>query len=174
MRKSLYLLALGAFALGACHTTEANYRAAYDVAKARAAQRAADADDVDPEIQAKLDAVKRGRQSVYIVGKDTLTVTTRFLSRVDSVDAVLPEFSVAVNGFEQKFNAMAMMRRLRDNGFPGAYVARNSDQVFYVIAAGTDTVGRVPMLINNATEGTAGLGLAAGYPIVLRNPNRRK
>lgn len=173
MRKSLFLLALGALVLGACHTTEANYRAAYDVAKARAARTNGD-DEVDSEIQAKLDAVKRARQSVYIVGPDTLTVTTRFMARVDSADAVLPEFSVAVNGFEQKFNAMAMMKRLRENGFPGAYVARNSDQVYYVISAGSDSIKNVPALLQHARSGAASLGLAAGYPIILRNPNRRK
>lgn len=173
MRNQLLILALGALALAACHTTEANYRAAYDVAKARSAEPRQES-QLDPEVQAQLDRAAKRRQTVYIVGKDTLTVTSRFVSRVDTAGAQLPEFSIAVHGFEQRFNALAMMKRLRENGFPQAYVIKNSDPTYYVISAGTDSVGAVPALMRETESGAAQLGLAKGYPIVLRNPDRRK
>ena len=173
MRKSLIILALGAIlmALGACHTTEANYRAAYDVAKAKAE---ADKEEIDPELQAQIDRVKKRRQQIYIVGEDTVTVTTRFVSREDEAEGEVPEFLVVVKEFEQRFNALAMMRRLRENGISGAMVVRNSDPVYYVIAEATDSVGQVPSLMAKAAKETEKLGLSGGYPIVLRNPNRKK
>ncbi len=167
----LLLAASGALALGACHTTESNYRAAYDVAKARtkSAER-----QLDPEVQAQLDRAEKRRQTVYIIGPDTLHVQTWFLAREDSAGAPIPEFSVAVNGFEQRFNALAMMRRLRENGLPEAYVVKNATPTFFVIAAATDSAAALPALIQQAADKTASLGLAKGYPKVLRNPNRKK
>ncbi len=173
MRKSLFILALGALTLGACHTTEANYRAAYDVAKARANESNPD-NELDPEVQAKIKAINRSRMAKYVAGKDTIEAFTMFLSRVDAENEPMPEFSVAVHGFEQRFNALAMMKRLRANGFPGAYVLQNANPTYYVIASGTDTVAKLPELILQAKEGTATMGLAKGYPLVLRNPNHRK
>ncbi|MDE6032694.1 MAG: hypothetical protein K2G15_01895 [Muribaculaceae bacterium] len=173
MRKSLTIFALGAImmALGACHTTEANYRAAYDVAKAKAV---ADREEIDPEVQAQIERAKKRRQQIYIVGTDTVTVTSRFVSREDEPDGEVPEFLVVVNEFEQRFNALAMMRRLRENGIPAAMVVRNSDPTYYVIAESADSVAAVPALIEKAAKETAKLGLADGYPMVLRNPNRKK
>lgn len=173
MRKSLVILALGALALGACRTTEENYRAAYEVAKARVDESNTD-NELDPEVQAKIKAVNRSHMAKYVAGKDTIETFTMFLSRVDSDDAPVPEFSVAVHGFEQKFNALAMMKRLRANGFAGAYVLRNANQTYYVISSGTDTVAKIPEMIIQAKSGAAALGLAKGYPLVLRNPNHHK
>lgn len=173
MRKSLIILALGAIlmALGACHTTEANYRAAYDVAKAKAV---ADQEEIDPELQAQVDRIKKRRQQIYIVGEDTVAVTTRFVSREDDPEGEVPEFLVVVKEFEQRFNALAMMKRLRENGIPGALVVRNSDPIYYVIAEASDSVADVPALMKKAAKETEKLGLSAGYPQVLRNPNRKK
>lgn len=175
MRKSplLIFMALGALALGACHTTEANYRAAYDVAKARATEENPER-MIDPEVQAKLDRAEKRRHTIYIVGNDTLDVTTRFFVREDSAGAPIPEFMVAVHGFEQRFNALAMMKRLRANGFPEAFVARTSNPTYYVIAGASDSIASVPALIRKAKEETSALGLAPGYPVVLRNPDRKK
>lgn len=158
-------------ALGACHTTEANYRAAYDVAKAKAV---ADQELIDPEVQAQVDRIKKRRQAVYIVGPDTVTVTTRFVSRADVEDGDVPEFLVVVREFEQQFNALSMMRRLRENGVEGAFVVRNSDPIYYVVAEASDSVAAVPALIEKAAKETAKLGLGEGFPNVLRNPNRKK
>lgn len=173
MRKSLIILALGAIvlALGACHTTEANYRAAYDVAKAKTV---ADREKIDPEMQAQVDRIKKRRQQIYIVGPDTVTVTTRFISREDTPEGEVPEFLIVVREFEQRFNAMAMMKRLRESGIDGAMVVRNSDPTYYVVAESSDMVDAVPALMKKAAKETEKLGLTDGYPIVLRNPNRKK
>ena len=165
------MAALGALALGACHTTETNYKAAYDVAKAHSERPDR---QLDPEDQARLDRAEKRRQTVYIIGPDTLNVTTYFIAREDTAGADIPEFSVAVNGFEQRFNALAMMRRLRENGFPGAYVVKNATPTYFVISAGTDAAAELPKLIEEAGKGAADLGLAKGYPKVIRNPNRKK
>ena len=173
MRKSLIFLALGAMlmALGACHTTDANYRAAYDVAKAK---QISEQEELDPEIQAQVDRAKKRRQLIYIFGADTVTVTTRFVSREDNPEGEVPEFLVVVKEFEQRFNALAMMKRLRENGVSGAMVVRNSDPVYYVIAEASDSVATVPSLMNKAAMETEKCVLKDGYPIVLRNPNRKK
>lgn len=173
MRKSLIILALGVIvmALGACHTTEANYRAAYDVAKAKVV---ADQQKIDPEIQAQVDRIKKRRQQIYVVGPDTVTVTTRMVSREDNPEGAVPEFLVVVKEFEQRFNALAMMRRLRENGVSDAFVVRNSDPTYYVIAEATDSIAQVPAMMKKAAAETEKLGRGEGYPLILRNPNRKK
>lgn len=117
----ILLAALGV--LSSCKTTEANYKAAYEAAAEHRASKS-DAED---------DFLNRPDQSVII---------TEFLSPVKTSDkdSVIPDetpkYAVAVNKFKQVFNAKALCERLRNEGFNGAYVARNPSDEYYVMAKG--------------------------------------
>lgn len=164
---------LAALTLGAagCRTTEANYRAAYDVAKAKASNPD---NEQDPEVKARLEQQRKRRTTVYIVGRDTIDAEAMFLSRVDTVGRV-PRFSVAVHGFEQQFNALAMMKRLKANGFPEAYVCKTAAPVFYVMTAGSDSINDIPAMVTDAANRAAALGMKrdGDYPRVIANAGWR-
>lgn len=155
-----------------CRTTEANYKAAYDVAAAKAAQRAQL--DEEDRFYNDLFAKQRRQRTVYIVGPDTLSVSTMMLAPVEQGSSpATPEqvhqYSIVVNGFEQQFNAQAMCKRLQENGFPEAYVAKVAKPYYYVMTAGTDDIKAVPALLRQADKARS-LGMSKEeYPLVVKN-----
>ncbi|MDE6458082.1 MAG: hypothetical protein K2L31_05710 [Muribaculum sp.] len=43
-----------------------------------------------------------------------------------------------INQFKQIFNARSQMNRLRENGYPDAFVLETGEPLYYVVAATTD------------------------------------
>lgn len=167
-RLFLPLTLLASLALASCKTTEANYKAAYDIAKG-AAKNSADADDgLDDEIRRLLAANKKTAQTSEIVGNDTLAVTTLFVGMDKGEHKRVPRYSVVLNAFTQKFNAEAMMNRLIDAGFTGAYVIHTSVPDYYVAAEGTNNIADVPAILRRV-EQAGNLGQRAGFPAVIRS-----
>lgn len=152
----LVAAAATAMAITGCKTTEANYRAAYE---ATAAHR-------DSRADAEADFLSRS---------DSTAVTTVFISpvKVDpKADAVTPEkalpFNVAVNRFKQVFNAKALCRRLRDNGWPTAYVARTADDEYFVMAVGAATQAEATALCDKVRADKS-VPADRGYPAIVRS-----
>lgn len=161
---------LGGFT--ACKTTEANYRAAYEATKA--SQAAANSDDgLDDNTRRLLAKNSRNRQSIQIVGNDTIAVTTLFVN-LDKNQAVdrLPQFSVVSNAFTQVFNARALCQRLQEAGFDHAYIFHTSAPDYYVAAAGSDDIADVPAILKKL-ELSGNPGSRAGFPAVIRNAQYR-
>ena len=171
--KKLLLLLIPMLALSACKTTEANYKGAYDVAVAKQRERQNSPDDgLDDKMKESLARANSPRMTKYVSNGDTLEVYTMFLVPVDTVGAA-PQFSVAMNSFSQVFNARAMCKRLRENGFPGAYVCKNAKSDYYVMSAGSDDVADVKAMLRKATDKGPKLGMATGFPVVLRSAGYR-
>lgn len=171
--KRLLPLFLLAICLSGCKTTEANYRAAYQTAIAkRQADLAQQAQDIDALGAEASSAIRRqNRPQIYISGADTLSTYPIALARPD-FSSTVPRFSVAVNSFEQKFNANAMTKRLMSNGFSGAFVAQASGPVYYVITNATDSLQALPAMLREADRARS-LGMGRDFPIIIRNTSFR-
>lgn len=168
----IYTAAAASLLCGAsgCKTTEANYKAAYDVAKARQKQTTED-DGLDRHTRDMLERQRRGHRSILIAGRDTLEVTTMFL-KADKEGDSIPQYGIAVNEFTQVFNARAMCKRLRDNGFDGAYVVHTAQPAYYVVSAGTNDPAKIPALLSLADK-VRDLGMGREFPRIIRSATYR-
>lgn len=139
MRKLLGVIVLGLLVgiLGGCRTTEANYRAAYEKAKAAKA-------DEDP-IDSTIYGYQRRQMTAVAVQTPDGTVEVQALPvRLTTVDGVLPQqfhrYNVVVAQFKQIFNARSMRERLVDElGYPGAIVLESAEPYYYVAVRSVDT-----------------------------------
>ncbi len=164
MRFLIFVIAIAGL-LTSCKTTEANYRAAYDVAKARQAEQQREG-DYDEETRRLLERSRQRGESTHIVGTDTIKVTTVFVKMTYGEHDRVPRYSVVLNKFSQIFNAKAMCNRLRENGFPDAYIFESATPDYYVAAFGSDEIEAIPQMLRQA-ENTKQLGAKDGYPKVI-------
>lgn len=171
--KRLLFFALICALFSGCKTTEANYRAAYEVAREARDAKASEDDGLDPETRAMLARQKQRGVSRQIVGSDTLSVTTLFVKMTSGEPDRVPRYSVAVNSFSQKFNAQAMMQRLRENGYPGAYVFETGTPDYYVATAGSDSIEALPLLLEQSQR-AADKGMRSGFPKIIQSGGYRK
>lgn len=160
MRRFLLVAATAAFVMtmSSCKTTEANYREAYEATVAHRESQADTAFDRESEVRT-----------------DSAAVLTVFLSPVKSdrsADAATPAkafpFNAAVNKFKQVFNAKALCHRLRDNGWPQAYVAKTPDEEFYVMAGGASTEAEAAEICSNLRKSAKTVPLGRGYPTIVK------
>lgn len=175
MKRLIIPLIALAFIAAACKTTEANYRAAYQVAKAaqeKKAASAADDDGLDDNTRRMLARQKKSGTSTHIIGSDTLKITTLFVAMVEGPYDRVPQYSVVLNAFSQIFNAKSMMKRLQDNGFADAYVFQTATPDYYVAAGGTNSIDSVPALLHGISN-PASLGARAGFPAIIRSGGYR-
>lgn len=114
-----------------CKTTEKNYKSAYDVAKGDSSQ------STDPAISKLIQEEQRGTETV--INGDSVRVKVEYTLPVESVSTKLPKCGVVIGSFKQIFNANSLCTRLKDKGYP-AYVLKNKDNQYYVVAKGFDQV----------------------------------
>lgn len=130
------LVALTAFTITAtsCKTNEANYRAAYEAAK----QKNEDSRGIEGTIYEK---IRNGAiDSRLIVDGDSIpmmTVNVKIAAETATSEQV-KKYSVVINQFKQIFNAKSQMTRLRENGYPDAFVLETAEPLYYVVATTTD------------------------------------
>lgn len=168
MFRRLLLSLLPLCVLIGCKTNEANYRAAYEAARTKANADAAADDGLDENTRRMLARSRERATAVHIVGSDTLRVTTLFVKMTQGDYDRVPKFSVVVNAFSQVFNAKALCSRLKENGFPGAYIFENSTPDYYVAAAGSNSIDSVPEILRRV-EAAGNPGSRAGFPAIIRS-----
>ncbi len=122
-------------AASGCKTTEANYRAAYEVAKEKSAEKS----PVEGTIydQMRREAI----DSRLIVKGDSLPMLTVQVATVPqySTPETVKQYSVVVNQFKQVFNAKSQVARLRESGYPGALLVVTAEPLYYVVAESVAT-----------------------------------
>ena len=127
---AIFAVALVTVTFTGCKTTEANYRAAYEKAKTKG-----ESTIVDKEVYDQI--AKEEAPSDMNVGGVTFPARRLPVTPVD-IDDLKPgtilQFNVAVGRFRQTFNAKSLARRLRENGYPDAFVAKDREGAYYVIA----------------------------------------
>lgn len=133
MKKIIYLLlALFALSLASCHSSEQNYREAYE--KAVEARKTG----IGAETYAKIEA-ERQRYTHVINGDSVRMLYVNANVAIDSTDEA-KTFNVVVASFTQRINAKSYRDRLREEcGFKGSYVLFGGpDKLYYVILEGFD------------------------------------
>jgi len=135
MRKALYMIALlsvVSILFASCHSSEKNYREAYEKALERRQT------GVGAEQYAKIEA-ERQRYTTVINGDSVRLLYINANVAIDSTDVAKP-YNVVVATFTQRINAKSYRDRLRGEcGLEGSYVLYGGDdKQYYVVAQGFD------------------------------------
>ena len=126
------MLAIVAVMATGCHSSEQNYREAYEKAMERRKT------GIGAETYAKIEA-ERQRYTHVINGDSVRMVYVNANVAIDSTD-VAKTYNVVVATFSQRINAKSYRDRLREEcGFAGSYVLFGGpDKQYYVILEGYD------------------------------------
>lgn len=151
------ILAVG---LGACKTTEENYRNAYDRALAGRAQR----DSLENTIYG---AHRRGMGSTLAVqGSDTVemkTVQVKITEGGGGIPEWLKPYNLVAGQMKQQFNALSLRERLVEAGYPRAFVVETAEPYYYIILGSYPTEAE-------AVAGARTLREDKNFPVPLRAP----
>lgn len=133
MKRLPLLLALVALILtmGACKTTEANYRAAYENAKLKQQESTG----LDSTIYGRIRS--QAMTSQLVIGSDSLPLKREYVGYPadgGSSRENLLRYNVVVGQFKQVFNARQMRQRLIDSGYESAMIVNTREPLYYVIA----------------------------------------
>lgn len=134
--KNIIIIAAGVslLALGGCKTTEANYKAAYEIAKQKQVE------NMGGDTSAKLEQFALPKErSIDGVKLDMRTEAIGFPADGGASRSVIKRYNVVVGQFRQIFNARQMRERLMNNGYEGACIVSTRNQVYYVIAVSCTT-----------------------------------
>lgn len=160
MKKVLFFIALAAIALTSCKTTEANYRAAYEMALQK------DKEGIDDDTYTLIKQNEMPREFVF--QGDTLRVITESViitKNVGNDDAKLTRYNVAIGSFRQVFNAKAMKGRISDKGY-NAFIVETAEPSYYVIASACDTQEQAKEVIA-CLQADKSIILRLPYPCIL-------
>ena len=136
MNKTLFITALLAammlVTVTGCHSSEQNYREAYELAAERRKT------GVEAETYAKIEA-ERQRYTHVINGDSVRMLYMNANVAIDSTD-IAHEYNVVVASFTQRINAKSYRDRLREEcGLTGSYVLfGGKEKQYYVVAQGFD------------------------------------
>lgn len=145
--------------LAGCKTTEANYQHAYEVAKAKK-DAAYTADEL---------AAASSERPTAIYNGDTIPMRGEFLRPLREGDGqgIIRHYTVVTGQFRQQFNAADMRRRLAEGGFPGAILANDRTNRFYVGAVTTESLDSAVAVLKRL-QNESPVRMAEGYPVILR------
>lgn len=162
--KQITLIAIAAIAAAAtftsCKSSEANYRAAYDTT----IQRQREKEGVDSATYARIEA-ERTANTAMISGDSVRMVSDR-VNIVDGTTSDLKPYGVVVGEYKQLFNARSFRNRLKGKGHP-AYVVKNSESTYYVIAKGLDTAPEAAACLATISQ-TLGIRIPIPKPWILK------
>jgi hypothetical protein len=126
------LAIIASLTMTSCHSSEKNYREAYEKAMERRKT------GISAETYAKIEA-ERQRYTHVINGDSVRMVYMNANVAIDSTDVPKP-YNVIVATFTQRINAKSYRDRLREEcGFAGSYVLFGGpDKLYYVVLEGYD------------------------------------
>lgn len=136
MKKALYLITMmvAAVMMTACHSSEKNYREAYE--KAVEARKTG----IGAETYAKIEAERQ--RYTHVINGDSVRMVYLNVNTVDSTQTA-QDYNVIVATFSQRINARSYCDRLREEcGLQGSYVLFGGpDKKYFVVAQGFDNSG---------------------------------
>lgn len=155
------------FAAG-CKPSATAYREAYEsTVAAREAAFAADS--------VQYTQIKRNTTTIQAIsGADTLQlihVPVIVIKDGGGVNESLKVYSVVVGQFKQVFNARQMRERIADRGYPGAFVVRTGEPLYYVVALSTDNLDNAAATLRTVKGDTTLFRFRNPLPFIL---SRRK
>lgn len=146
MKSTLYIIVafvLASMLMTSCHSSEENYREAYEKAMERRQT------GIGAETYAKIEA-ERQRYTHVINGDSVRMVYVNANVAIDSTD-VAHDFNVIVATFTQRINAKSYRDRLREEcGLTGSYVLfGGKDKQYFVVAQGFDNSGDAAAMLHD-------------------------
>ena len=146
MKSTLYIIVafvLASMLMTSCHSSEENYREAYEKAMERRQT------GIGAETYAKIEA-ERQRYTHVINGDSVRMVYVNANVAIDSTD-VAHDFNVIVATFTQRINAKSYRDRLREEcGLTGSYVLfGGKDKQYFVVAQGFDNSGDAAAMLRD-------------------------
>ena len=162
--KTLYIIAaivLAPVMMTSCHSSEKNYREAYEKAVERRKS------GIGAETYAKIEA-ERQRYTHVINGDSVRMVYVNANVAIDSTDVVSP-FNVVVATFSQRINAKSYRDRLREEcGFKGSYVLYGGpEKQYFVVLQGFDDKEQAAALLHDIDKKVC-LKILEPLPWILR------
>ena len=133
--KHILLILVLAIAVTACRTSEANYRSAYEKAVAGRDESA----PVDSTIYGTFR--RQMRTTMLSTATDTAELRVMHISVTpeEGERKVHPDvndgYGVVAGQFKTLFNARSLCSRLREAGYPDAFVVQTAEPYYYVIAS---------------------------------------
>ena len=163
MKKTLFyiVLALVGILLTGCHSSEKNYREAYDKAMERRQT------GIGAETYAKIEA-ERQKFTTVINGDSVRLVYVNANVAIDSTD-VAHEYNVVVATFSQRINAKSYRDRLREEcGLTGSYVLYGgNDKQYFVVAQGFEDKAAAGAFLHDVNDKVC-LKILEPLPWILR------
>lgn len=162
--KTLYFIVavmVATVMMTSCHSSEKNYREAYEKAVERRKT------GIGAETYAKIEA-ERQRYTHVINGDSVRMVYVNANVAIDSTDAVSP-FNVVVATFSQRINAKSYRDRLREEcGFKGSYVLYGGpEKQYFVVLQGFDDKEQAAALLHDIDKKVC-LKILEPLPWILR------
>lgn len=162
MKKTIFLLIMvSALALTGCHSSEKNYREAYEKAVERRKT------GIGAETYAKIEA-ERQRYTHLINGDSVRMVYVNANVAIDSTDTA-HDFNVVVATFSQRINAKSYRDRLREEcGFKGSYVLYGGpEKQYFVVLQGFEDKEQAAALLHDIDKKVC-LKILEPLPWILR------
>jgi len=123
---------LAGIVMTSCHSSEKNYREAYEKAIERRQM------GINAETYAKIEAEKQ--RYTHVINGDSVRIIYVNANVAIDTTAVAKPYNVVVASFTQRINAKSYCDRLREEcGLKGSYILYGGrDKLFYVVAQGFD------------------------------------
>ena len=154
------MLVAGSLLLTACHSSEKNYREAYEKAMERRHT------GVGAEEYAKIEA-ERQRYTHVINGDSVRMVYVNANVAIDSTVVALP-YNVVVASFTQRINAKSYCDRLREECHLPSYVLYGGpEKQYYIVAQGFETSGEAAAMLHDLNKRVC-LKILEPLPWILR------
>ena len=152
---------MGTLLLTGCHSSEQNYREAYEKVIERRKT------GIGAETYAKIEA-ERQRYTTVINGDSVRLVYVNANVAIDSTDVAKP-YNVVVATFTQRINAKSYRDRLREEcGFKDSYVLYGGDdKQFFVVVQGFDDKTEAAALLHDIDKKVC-LKILEPLPWILR------
>ena len=152
---------MGALMLTGCHSSEKNYREAYEKAVERRKT------GIGAETYAKIEA-ERQRYTTVINGDSVRLVYVNANVAIDSADVAKP-YNVVVATFTQRINAKSYRDRLREEcGFKGSYVLYGGpEKQYFVVLQGFEEKEQAAALLHDIDKKVC-LKILEPLPWILR------
>ena len=162
MKKILFVAAIAAVALTGCKTTEANYRAAYEIAKEK--QQRAEDDGATAKLQTFADPKESIVDGIKLMMH---TEPIGFITDGGVTRDDIQKYNVVVGRFRQIFNARQMRQRLIASGYEKACIVTTRDAGYYVIAESCATAAEAEKGLERVKSDTS-KSLRTPLPYILR------
>ncbi len=149
MKKTLFYLLvmlLAGVSMTACHSSEKNYREAYEKAMERRKT------GIGAETYAKIEAERQ--RFTHVINGDSVRLLYVNANVAIDTTAVAKPYNVVVASFTQRINAKSYRERLIEEcGLNDSYILYGgNDKQYYVIAQGFDTSGEAAAMIHDLDQ----------------------